>query len=359
MARAKPHSFLAKRLSRHDVALDLGTANTLMFTAGEGIVLNQPSVVCFERRASASETKATVAAVGAEAKELLGRTPGNLETVRPLSHGVIADFSAAEHMMRRFAAMAQPQTRLGRLGRLSRRASFTVCVPEGATHVERRAIREAAFAAGAARVSFIDESLASALGAGLPVDEATGSMVVDIGGGTTEVGILALGGVVCSGSVRVGGDQFDRAIVDHVRALYDVVLGEQTAEHVKKLIGSALHGEPVERARATGRSLADGLPRTIELTSEDIADALAAPLRAVIGVVRRVIETAPPELVTDIAGNGIVLTGGGALLGRLDQCLAAELGVAVRVADEPLTCAVRGAGAAAAFAGEHGYAAFD
>lgn len=353
MARAKPHSFFSKRLSRQDVALDLGTANTLMFTAAKGIVLNQPSVVCFERRASTGDAKATVAAVGHEAKELVGREPANLETVRPLAHGVIANFSAAEHMMRRFAAMAQPRPRLGR------RAAFTVCVPEGATHVERRAIREAAFAAGAARVSFIGESLASALGAGLPVETATGSMVVDIGGGTTEVGIVALGGVVCSSSVRVGGDQFDRAIVDHVRALYDVVLGEQTAEHVKKIIGSALHGEPVGRARATGRSLADGLPRTIELTSEDIADALAAPLRAVIGVVRRVLETAPPELVTDIAGNGIVLTGGGALLGRLDQCLAAELGVDVRVADEPLTCAVRGAGAAAAFAGEHGLEAYE
>jgi rod shape-determining protein MreB and related proteins len=341
MARAKPHSSFLKRLSRHDVAVDLGTANTLIFTADEGIVLNQPSVVCFERRTKPGE--ATVAAVGREAKELLGRTPTNLETIRPLSHGVIADFPAAERMMRRFVAMARTQPRFGR------RASFTVCVPALANHVERRAIRETALAAGAARVSLIDESFASALGAGLPVSSATGSMVVDIGGGTTEVGVIALGGVTCSGSVRVGGDEFDRAIVNHVRALYGVVLGDQTAEHVKKTIGSALHGEPIEIMRATGRSVEDGLPRTIELSSEDIADALAAPLRQVIDVVRHVFETAPPELVTDIAHTGIVLTGGGALLGRLDQCLAAELGVAVRVADEPLTCAVRGAGAAAAY----------
>ncbi|WP_042261534.1 rod shape-determining protein [Paraburkholderia heleia] len=348
MARAKPHSIFSKRLFRQeDVALDLGTANTLIYTADKGIVLDQPSVVCFERRAGASET--TVAAVGREAKDLLGRTPANLETVRPLSHGVIANFSAAEHMMRRFVAMAQPRRLLGR------RAAFTVCVPAGATRVERRAIREAAFAAGAASVNLIGESLASALGAGLPVHAATGSMVVDIGGGTTEVGIVALGGVACSGSVRVGGDQFDRAIVDHVRTLYGVVLGEQTAEHVKKTIGCALYGEPIERIRATGRSMEDGLPRTVEITSHDVVDALAAPLRVVINTVRQVLETAPAELVTDIADSGIVLTGGGSLLGRLDQCLAAELGVAVRVADEPLTCAVRGAGAAASLMSEHAF----
>jgi rod shape-determining protein MreB and related proteins len=341
MARAKPHPSFLNRLSRDDVAVDLGTANTLIFTAGEGIVLDQPSVVCFERGTRAGE--ASIAAVGREARALLGRTPMNLETVRPLSHGVIADFPAAGHMMRRFVAMAQPRRLFGR------RAAFTVCVPASANHVERRAIRETALAAGAASVNLIGESLAAAVGAGLPVSSATGSMVVDIGGGTTEVGIIALGGVACSGSVRVGGDEFDRAIVNYIRGLYGVVLGEQTAEHVKKTIGSALHGEPIETMRATGRSVEDGLPRTIELSSHDIADALAAPLRQVIGVVRQVFETAPPELITDIAHQGIVLTGGGALLGRLDQCLSRELGVAVRVADEPLTCAVRGAGAAAAY----------
>ncbi|NIE65881.1 rod shape-determining protein [Burkholderia sp. Ax-1719] len=352
MARATRQSSFLHTLSRHadrnSVAVDLGTANTLIYTAEGGIVLDQPSVVCFERNGYKSRkikgkgADASVAAVGTEAKALVGRAPQNLETVKPLSHGVIADFLAAEHMMRRFVAMAKPR----RL--LSRRSAFTVCVPGDATRVERRAIREAAFASGAASVNLIDESLASALGAGLPVSAATGSMVVDIGGGTTEVGVIALGSVACGGSLRVGGDQFDRAIIEHVRNLYGVILGEQTAEHLKVTIGSALRGEPVERLRATGRSLEDGLPRTIEITSEDIADALAFPLRQVIGVVRQVFESAPPELVTDIADSGIVLTGGGALLGRLDQCLAAELGVPVRVADAPLTCAVRGAGAAAA-----------
>jgi len=347
MARATPYSSFLHRLSRDDVAVDLGTANTLIYTADRGIVLNQPSVVCFERRAGAGE--ATVTAVGREAKDLVGREPSNLETVRPLCHGVIADFPAAGHMMRRFVAMARARRILGR------RASFTVCVPASANQVERRAIRETAFAAGAARVNLIGESLASALGAGLPVSSATGSMVVDIGGGTTEVGVIALGGVACSGSVRVGGGDFDRAIINYVRSLYGVVLGEQTAEHVKKTIGTALRGEPVETMRATGRSLDDGLPRTVELSSHDIADALIAPLRSVIDVVRQVFETAPAELVTDIATTGIMLTGGGALLGRLDQCLTAELGVAVRVADDPLTCAVRGAGMAAAYLDEHAF----
>ncbi|CAM2156597.1 MULTISPECIES: rod shape-determining protein [Paraburkholderia] len=349
MAQAARHSSFLHKLSRHDVALDLGTANTLIYTADEGIVLDQPSVVCFERGGALGKAgETTVAAVGRDAKALVGRAPQNLETVKPLVHGVIADFSAAEHMMRRFVAMAQPRRLFGR------RPAFTVCVPGAATRVERRAIREAAFSAGAASVNLIGESLAAALGAGLPVGSSTGSMVVDIGGGTTEVGVIALGAVACSGSIRVGGDQFDRAIIDYVRGLYGVIIGDQTAEHLKKTIGSALRGEPIERLRATGRSLDDGLPRTVEVTSEDIADALAMPLRQVIGVVRQVFETAPPELVTDIADTGIVLTGGGALLGRLDQCLQAELGVRVRIADEPLSCAVRGAGAAAAGAVEAG-----
>lgn len=347
MARVTSHRTLLKRLTCHDVAVDLGTANTLIYTADEGIVLNQPSVVCYERHATARG--ATVAAVGSAAKQLLGRTPANLETVRPLRHGVIADFSAAQHMISRFVAMARPR----RLFR--RRAAFTVCVPEAATHVERRAIREAAFAAGAARVQLITEVLASAVGAGLPVESATASMVVGIGGGTTEVGVIALGGVVCSGSVRVGGGQFDLAIINHVRNVYGVLLGEQTAEHVKQTIGAALRSDTAETIRVTGRSVEDSLPRTVELTSHDIVDALAAPLRQVISAVKQVLESAPPELVTDIADVGIVLTGGGALLGRLDEWLATELGVTVRVADEPLTCAVRGAGAAVSMLDYHAF----
>ena len=340
MARPTPYFPLFERLFRHSVAMDLGTANTLIYTDDGGILLNQPSVVCFQKEAAAGPKR--VAAVGAEARQLLGRAPLNLEAVRPLRHGVIANYSAAEHMIRQFVDMARPRPLF------SRRAAFTVCVPDGATQVERRAIREAAVAAGAWKVSLIGESLASAVGAGLPVSEAIGSMVVDIGGGTTEVGVISLGGLAYSGSIRVGGDSFDAAIVSYVRNLYGVLLGEQTAEHLKKGIGSALRDVPFETMNATGRSVDDGLPRTVQLSNQDIAEAIEGPLRQVIGAVKRGLEQAPAELATDIAHHGIVLTGGGALLANLGQRLTNELGLEVRVADEPLTCAVRGAGAAAA-----------
>jgi rod shape-determining protein MreB len=340
MARPTPHYPLFDRLFRHSVAVDLGTANTLIYTDNGGIVLNEPSVVAFQKEPAAGQKRVT--AVGAEARQLLGRAPRNVEAVRPMRHGVIANFSAAEQMIRQFVDMARPRPLF------SRRAAFTVCVPAGATQVERRAIREAAVAAGAWKVSLIGESLASAVGAGLPVSEAVGSMVVDIGGGTTEVGVISLGGLAYSGSIRVGGDSFDMAIVSYVRNLYGVLLGEQTAEHVKKGIGSAVRDVPVEHMNATGRSVDDGLPRTVQLSNHDIADAIEGPLRQVIAAVKRALETAPAELVTDIADSGIVLTGGGALLGNLGRRLTSELGLDVRVADEPLTCAVRGAGAAAA-----------
>ncbi|PMS13042.1 rod shape-determining protein [Trinickia caryophylli] len=327
------------RLAPQRIAVDLGTANTLIYMGGRGIVLNQPSVVCFQKGMHAGSGR--VAAVGEEARQLLGRSPGNLEAIRPMRHGVIADFSAAERMFREFVEMAHLRSLFGR------RAEFTICVPCAATEVERRAIREAALAAGAAKVNLIDESLAAAVGAGLPVGEARGSMVVDIGGGTTEVAVIALGGVVYQGLVRVGGDQFDAAIVSHVRNLYGVVLGDQTAEHVKKTIGAATLNIADERMRVVGRSLTDGLPRTIELSNHDVADALSAPLRTVISAIKGALEAAPPELVTDIAESGIVLTGGGALLAHLDARLREETGLAVRVANEPLTCAVRGASAAA------------
>lgn len=332
------HPFF-KRLLPRSVAVDLGTANTLIYMEGKGVVLNQPSVVCFRRPASLGPAR--VAAVGEQARQLLGRTPLNLEAVRPMRHGVIADFSAAEQMFQEFVDMARLRSAFGR------RAEFTICVPCTATEVERRAIREAALAAGAARVDLIGESLAAAVGAGLPVREARGSMVVDIGGGTTEVGIVSLGGIAYQGLVRVGGDQFDAAIVSHVRNLYGVVLGDQTAEHVKKIIGTATANVAHQRMCAVGHSLGDGLPRTVELSNHDVADALAVPLRAVIDAVKAALETAPPELVTDIASSGIVLTGGGALLANFDQRLSEETGLGVRVANEPLTCAVRGAGAVA------------
>lgn len=334
-----PHHPFFNRLFPQSVAVDLGTANTLFYMRGKGVVLNQPSVVCFQKTADAGQGRVT--AVGDQAKQLLGRSPGNVEAVRPLRHGVIANFSAAERMFREFVDMAQLRSLFGR------RAEFTVCVPCNATEVERRAIREAALAAGASKVNLIGESLAAAVGAGLPVAEARGSMVVDIGGGTTEVGVITLGGVAYQGSVRVGGDQFDAAIISHVRNVYGVMLGEQTAEHVKKTIGTATANVPRERMCAVGRSLADGLPRTIELSNHDIAEALAVPLKAVIGAIKAALESAPPELITDIADAGIVLTGGGALLANLDKRLMEVTGLAVRVANEPLTCAVRGASAAA------------
>jgi rod shape-determining protein MreB len=332
------HGFF-NRLFPQSVAVDLGTANTLIYTRGKGIVLNQPSVVCFQKSADAGRSRVT--AVGDQAKQLIGRSPGNVEAIRPMQHGVIANFSAAEHMFREFIEMASLRSLFGR------RAEFTICVPSNATAVERRAIREAALAAGASRVTLIGESLAAAVGAGLPVAEARGSMVVDIGGGTTEVGIVSLGGMAYQTSVRVGGDQFDAAIIGHVRSIYGVVIGDQTAEVVKKTIGTATANVPDQRMRAIGRSLADGLPRTIELSNHDLAEALAVPLKAVIGAVKNALENAPPELVTDIADTGIMLTGGGALLAHLDQRLAEETGLVVRVANEPLTCAVRGADAAA------------
>ena len=334
------HTPFFGRLFQQSVAVDLGTANTLIYMRDKGIVLNEPSVVCFQKHGTPGPGYARIAAVGTQAKQLLGRSPGNLEAVRPLQHGVIANFPAAEQMFREFVDMAQLRSLF------VRRAEFTVCVPSNATDVERRAIREAAMAAGASKVNLISESLAAAVGAGLPVGQARGSMVVDIGGGTTEVGVIALGGVVYKGSVRVGGDQFDSAIISHVRNLYGVVIGDQTAEYVKKTIGSASYDVPHETMRATGRSLEDGLPRTIELSNHDVADALAVPLKQVIGAVKAALENAPPELITDIADTGIVLAGGGALLANLDRRLVEETGLEVRIADEPLTCAVRGAGAA-------------
>ncbi|MBN3756334.1 rod shape-determining protein [Paraburkholderia sp. Tr-20389] len=340
MARSNAQSSLFGRLFRESVAVDLGTANTLIYTDDGGIVLNEPSVVCFDKQETVAGRK-RVALVGSEAKQMIGRAPCNLEPVRPMRHGVIANFPAAEHMIRQFVDMARPRPFF------ARRAAFTICVPSSATQVERRAIREAAAAAGAWKVNLIDESLASAVGAGLPVSSATGSMVVDIGGGTTEIGVIALGGTAYNGSIRVGGDQFDAAIIKHVRNNFGVLLGEQTAEHVKKTIGSALAVVPPDTMRVTGRGVDDGLPRTVEVSTQDVVDAIAAPLRQVLAAVKTALESAPPELVTDIADSGIVLTGGGALLGNLARYFSNELFLDVRVADEPLTCAVRGAGAAA------------
>ncbi|TCW79738.1 rod shape-determining protein [Burkholderia sp. SRS-46] len=327
------------KLFAQPVAIDTGTATTRIYTHDRGVVVNQPSVICF-RKPDGAVARPTLEAVGERAKALLGREPVHLEAVRPLQHGVIADAHAAEQMIRHFIDMSRTRSRFGR------RVEVTLCVPSGATAVERHALSEAALAAGAARVTLVDEALAAAFGAGLPVTDAVGSLVVDIGGGTTEVAVIALGGIVYREAIRVGGEQFDAAIVNHIRTLYGVQLGEQTAEHVKKTIGTASADVPRDTMRAVGRSVVDGLPRTVELSNHDIADALAAPLNAVVSAVKRTLENAPPELITDIADRGIVLTGGGSLLANLGKRLHDETGLAVRVADDPLTCAVRGAGAA-------------
>jgi rod shape-determining protein MreB and related proteins len=330
---------LIGKLFARNLAVDLGTANTQIYIHDRGVVLDQPSVVCY-RTSGHGAQRTRVEAVGQLAKALLGREPENLQAVRPLRHGVIANYNAAEQMMRQFVDMSQARSLF------SRRVEFTICVPSHATAVERRAIREAAGAAGASRVCLISEALAAALGAGLPVCEATGSMVLNIGGGTTEVAVVSLGGVVYSEAIRVGGDQFDEAIMSHVRNVYGVQLGGQTAEHVKHTIGSACSCVPRESMRAVGRGVEDGLPRTVELSNHDIAEALAAPLKLVIGAVKSALEYAPPELVTDIAHHGITLTGGGALLNHLDKRLYDEVGLIARAANEPTTCAVRGAGEA-------------
>ncbi|MGU7773916.1 rod shape-determining protein MreB [Burkholderia sp. MR1-5-21] len=330
---------LLGKLFARPVAIDPGTASTRIYTPERGVVLNQPSVVCFRKRDGAA-ARPTLEAVGEVAKALLGRAPGHLKAVRPLQHGVIADAHAAEQMIRQFIDMSHTRAWFGR------RVEVTLCVPSGATAVERRAIRDAAHAAGASKVELIEESLAAGLGAGLPVTEAVGSLVIDIGGGTTEVAVIALGGIVYREAIRVGGDQFDAAIVNYVRNVYGVLLGDQTAEHVKKTIGSATGAVARETMRAVGRGVEDGLPRTVELSNHDVADALAGPLKQVTGAVKSVLENAPAELVTDIAHRGAVLTGGGALLAHLGRLLLDETGLAVRIADEPATCAVRGAGEA-------------
>jgi rod shape-determining protein MreB len=322
-----------------DLAIDLGTANTLIYVRDRGIVLDEPSVVSIRIDASAGG-KRTVQAVGAEAKLMLGRTPGNLQAIRPMKDGVIADFTVTEQMLKYFIKKAHDT----RMFRPSPR--IIICVPCGSTQVERRAIRESAIGAGARQVYLIEEPMAAAIGAGLPVAEATGSMVVDIGGGTTEVGVISLGGVVYANSVRVGGDRMDDAITSYIRRNYGMLIGEATAEHIKKKMGSAFPGTEVLEMEVKGRSLAEGVPRSFNVSSNEILEALTDPLNAIVSAVKQALEQTPPELGADIAEKGMVLTGGGALLRDLDRLLMEETGLPVIVADDPLTCVVRGSGRA-------------
>jgi len=321
------------------MAIDLGTANTLIYVRGKGIVLDEPSVVAI-RQEGGPNSKKSIQAVGKEAKMMLGKTPGNITAIRPMKDGVIADFTVTEQMLKQFIKKVH-QSRL-----FSPSPRIIICVPCGSTQVERRAIREAAVEAGASQVFLIEEPMAAAIGADLPVGEATGSMVVDIGGGTTEVGVISLGGMVYSGSIRVGGDKFDEAIINYIRRNYGMLIGETTAEAVKKEIGSAFPGSEVREMEVKGRNLAEGIPRSFTISSNEIREALTEPLNQIIGAIKSALEHTPPELGADIAEKGLVITGGGALLRDLDRLIMEETGLPVIVADEPLTCVVRGSGKA-------------
>ncbi len=327
-------SSLFKFLST-DLAIDLGTANTLICIRGKGIVLNEPSVVAI-RRGSGMQGKKVIQAVGANAKAMLGKVPGNIEAIRPMKDGVIADYTVTEQMLRHFIKLVHPRSLLRPSPRI------IICVPCGSTQVERRAIRESALGAGASEVHLIEEPMAAAIGAGLPVADARGSMVVDIGGGTTEVGVISLGGMVYKGSVRVGGDKFDEAIINYIRRNYGMLVGDPTAEAIKKQIGTAFPGSEVMEMEVTGRNLSEGVPRSFVISSSEVLEALTDPLNQIVSAVRNGLEQTPPELGVDIAERGLMLTGGGALLRDLQRLLSEETGLPVHVAEDPLTCVVRG-----------------
>ena len=322
-----------------DLAIDLGTANTLIYAKGQGVVLNEPSVVAILHIAGSSGKK-NVIAVGREAKSMLGRVPYSIEAIRPMKDGVIADFTITEQMLKHFIRSIHAKSFLRPSPRI------IICVPCGSTQVERRAIRESALAAGASEVYLIEEPMAAAIGAGLPVADACGSMVVDIGGGTTEVGIISLGGMVYKGSVRIGGDKFDEAIVNYIRRSYGMLIGDQTAENLKKQIGVAYPSAEYKEMEVTGRNLAQGIPQSFTVSTTEMLEALAEPLNGLITAIKIALENTPPELSSDIADRGIVLTGGGALLKDLDKMISEETGIPVILADEPLTCVVRGCGMA-------------
>ena len=322
-----------------DLAIDLGTANTLIYVRGKGIVLNEPSVVAI-RQEGGPNGKRVIQEVGIAAKQMLGRTPGNITAIRPMKDGVIADFTVTEQMLKQFIKKVLESL----LFSPSPRVIFSV--PCGSTQVERRAIRESALGAGASKVYLIEEPMAAAIGADMPISDATGSMVVDIGGGTTEVGVISLGGMVYSGSVRVGGDKFDEAIVNYIRRNYGMLIGEPTAEIIKKTIGSGFPGSEVKEMEVKGRNLAEGIPRSFTVSSNEILEALTDPLNSIVSAVKSALERTPPELGADIAERGMVLTGGGALLRDVDRLLMEETGLPVIVADDPLTCVVRGCGKA-------------
>ena len=326
----------------NDLSIDLGTANTLVYVKNKGIVLNEPSVVAVRLdRNGGSQRK--VDAVGKAAKTMLGRSPDNLEVIRPMKDGVIADFEYTEKMLQYFISKVLQSSHFVPFKPSPR---VLVCVPCGATQVERRAIRESVEGAGASEVFLITEPMAAAIGAGLPVSEAKGSMIVDIGGGTTEVAIISLNGIVYSSSVRIGGNRFDQAIIDYVRNTKRYEIGESTAEQVKIEIGSAYAEQEIHEKEVRGRSVVEGVPRSFTLNSNEILEALSDPIKGIVAAVRTALEKSPPELAADIAEHGMMLSGGGALLHNLDKLLREETGIPVTIADDPLTCVARGGGKA-------------
>jgi rod shape-determining protein MreB and related proteins len=322
---------MASSFIGRDMAVDLGTANTLVYVRGRGVVLNEPSVVATET------SSGSVVAVGVKAKQMIGRTPGSITAIRPLKDGVIADFDGAEKMLRYF------------IQRVHRRRYFAkprlvVCVPSGITPVEQRAVRDAGYQAGARAVYIIEEPMAAAIGAGLPVHEPAGAMVVDIGGGTTEVAVISLGGIVVSRSIRVGGDELDEAIIAYMKKQHTLLVGERTAEDIKMTVGSAYALPELPKAEIRGRDLVTGLPKTVRVDAAEIRDALDEPVTAILDAVRDTLDRCPPELVGDVMSRGIVLTGGGALLRGLSQRLKEETGVPIQITDDPLNSVAIGAG---------------
>jgi rod shape-determining protein MreB len=321
----------------NDLAVDLGTANTLVYVKGKGIVANEPSVVAVQEDSRGARR---ILAVGKEAKDMVGRTPGSIKAIRPLKDGVIADFDIAQKMLEYFIRRTH-----------NNRKSFVrpriiVSVPIGITEVEKRAVKESAEAAGAREVYLIEETMAAALGAGMPVTEPMGNMVVDIGGGTTGVAVISLAGIVVSKSVRIGGDKMDEAITQYVKSTYSMLIGDRTAEEVKIRLGKVMGDGNVGTMKVKGRDLRAGVPKTIEITSEEVREALTEPINLIVEAIKQTLERTPPELAADIVDNGMVLTGGGALLGGLDMLIKEETGLPVRVADDPLTCVVLGSGKA-------------
>ncbi|HTY16787.1 MAG TPA: rod shape-determining protein [Myxococcota bacterium] len=318
----------------NDLAIDLGTANTLVYAKGKGIVVSEPSVVAVTKDGRGPDK---VRAVGREAKEMLGRTPGNIIAIRPMKEGVIADFEITEAMLRYFIMRVHNRSTLVR-------PRVVVAVPSGITEVEKRAVRESAMSAGAREVYLIEEPMAAAIGSGLPVTEPSGNMIVDIGGGTTEVAVLSLSGIVYSNSTRVGGDKMDEAIINYVKRKYNLLIGERTAELVKISIGTAYPTDEIQTMEVKGRDLVAGVPKTLELKSDEICEALAEPVNTVVESVKIALESTPPELAADIVDKGIVMTGGGALLANLDLLLREATGLPVMLAEDPLTAVVLGTG---------------